>query len=75
MPLEAEQQLIAETKQWLESKADGSPAYRLYLDHWGDWPNPWARRPDLDKMLDNQPGLSYIFNARMFGATASSTAF
>ena len=19
-----------------------SPAYRHYLDHWGDWPNPWA---------------------------------
>jgi 3'-5' exonuclease len=42
LALEAEQQLIAETKQWLESKADGSPAFRLYLDHWGDWPNPWT---------------------------------
>ena len=41
LPLETEQQLIAETKGWLESKADSSPAYRLYLDHWGDWPNPW----------------------------------
>ena len=29
LALEAEQQLIAQTKQWLESKADGSPAYRL----------------------------------------------
>ncbi len=42
LTLEAEQQLIAQTKQWLEGKAEGSPAYRLYLDHWGDWPNPWA---------------------------------
>ena len=42
LTLEAEQQLIAQTKQWLESKADGSPAYRVYLDHWGDWANPWT---------------------------------
>ena len=42
LTLEAEQQLIAQTKQWLEGKAEASPAFRLYLDHWGDWPNPWA---------------------------------
>ena len=42
LTLEAEQQLIAQTKQWLQSKAGGSPAFRTYLDHWGDWPNPWA---------------------------------
>ncbi len=42
LTLEAEHQLIAQTKQWLESKADGSPAFRTYLDHWGDWPNPWT---------------------------------
>ncbi len=42
LALEAEQQLIARTKLWLESKAGGSPAFRLYLDHWGDWLNPWA---------------------------------
>jgi len=39
--LEAEQQLIAQTKQWLEGKAEGSPAFRMYLEHWGDWANPW----------------------------------
>jgi 3'-5' exonuclease len=39
--LDAEQQLIAQTKQWLEGKADASPAYRMYLNHWGDWHNPW----------------------------------
>lgn len=42
LSLDAEQRLIAETKQWLESKADESAAYRGYLEHWGDWPNPWA---------------------------------
>ena len=45
LTLEAEQQLIARTKQWLDSKADGSPAFRHYLDHWGDWPNPWTQPP------------------------------
>jgi hypothetical protein len=41
LPLETEQQIIAETKTWLGQKADQVAAYRLYLDHWGDWPNPW----------------------------------
>jgi len=39
--LEAEQALIAETKQWLQEHAEQVRAYRLYLDRWGDWPNPW----------------------------------
>jgi 3'-5' exonuclease len=43
LTLDAEHQLIAHTKQWLESKAEGSTAYRLYLDHWGDWPDPWGK--------------------------------
>jgi predicted PolB exonuclease-like 3'-5' exonuclease len=42
LTLEAEQQLVAQTKQWLQSRADQVRAYRLYLDHWGDWPNPWV---------------------------------
>jgi predicted PolB exonuclease-like 3'-5' exonuclease len=42
LTLEDEQQRIAQTKQWLESKAPDSPAFRHYLDHWGDWPNPWT---------------------------------
>jgi 3'-5' exonuclease len=40
--LETEQKIIAETKTWLESKADAVAAYKLYLEHWGDWANPWA---------------------------------
>jgi hypothetical protein len=40
--LEVEHKIIAETKTWLESKAETVPAYKLYLDHWGDWVNPWA---------------------------------
>ncbi len=39
--LEQEQKIIAETKTWLESRADATPAYQSYLKHWGDWKNPW----------------------------------
>ena len=53
LALEAEQQIIAETKAWLEQKADQVAAFRHYLDRWGDWPNPWAdgrtRRDESDE--------------------------
>jgi predicted PolB exonuclease-like 3'-5' exonuclease len=41
LPLESEQQIIAQTKAWLEQQGEGVSAYRIYLDHWGDWENPW----------------------------------
>ncbi len=41
LPLDREQQLIASTKQWLQGQAESVAAYRTYLDHWGDWRNPW----------------------------------
>ncbi|MGD0518950.1 MAG: 3'-5' exonuclease [Thermoguttaceae bacterium] len=41
LDLGAERQIISDTKTWLETKAQDIPAFRLYLDHWGDWPNPW----------------------------------
>jgi predicted PolB exonuclease-like 3'-5' exonuclease len=40
--LDKEQRIISETKSWIEEKAAEAAAYRLYLDHWGDWPNPWV---------------------------------
>jgi 3'-5' exonuclease len=40
--LEVEQKIIADTKAWLESKVETVPAYKLYLEHWGDWVNPWV---------------------------------
>ena len=36
-----EHKLIAETKQWIEQQAETKRAYGLYLERWGDWPNPW----------------------------------
>lgn len=43
LTLEAEQRLVTDTKQWLADRATAIPAFRLYLEHWGDWPNPWSR--------------------------------
>jgi 3'-5' exonuclease len=41
LALETEREIIAQTKQWLEERASQVNAYRVYLDHWGDWANPW----------------------------------
>lgn len=41
LTLDTEQELVAETKRWIEARADQTAAYRLYLDHWGKWVNPW----------------------------------
>ena len=37
LALDAEQQIIAQTRQWLEQKAGDVAAYRQYLERWGDW--------------------------------------
>ncbi len=42
LTLEQEQRLIADTKSWIEQRAEKVAAFRLYLDRWGDWPNPWV---------------------------------
>jgi len=42
LTLDTEQNLIARTKQWLQEHAATVRAYQLYLERWGDWPNPWA---------------------------------
>ena len=39
--LDREQEIIATTKNWLSDQTDSSPAYRQYLEQWGDWRNPW----------------------------------
>jgi hypothetical protein len=42
LALEVEQSIIAQTKVWLEQNCPQVPAYKLYLDRWGDWVNPWS---------------------------------
>lgn len=41
LTLEAEHELIARAKAWIEAQSGSVQAYRDYLAHWGDWPNPW----------------------------------
>lgn len=41
LPLAEEQQIVAETKEWLAEKSNEFPIYKSYLSHWGDWTNPW----------------------------------
>ena len=40
LPLDEEQQIVTETKTWLEQQAGDSPAYAHYVEHWGDWQPP-----------------------------------
>lgn len=39
---EDERTLVEAAKSWLEERAANVPAYRSYLDRWGDWLDPWA---------------------------------
>jgi len=41
LSLQQEHDLIEATKTWLGQHAETQRAYRLYLERWGDWPNPW----------------------------------
>ncbi len=40
MTLEREQELVQETRTWLEEQAATVPAYSEYLSHWGNWQAP-----------------------------------
>jgi len=42
LPLADEQQIVAETKTWLQEQAGENAAYAHYLEHWGDWQSPWG---------------------------------
>jgi hypothetical protein len=53
LALEAEQAIIAQTKSWLEQNCPQVPAYKLYLDRWGDWANPWT--PAAEKAAEASP--------------------
>lgn len=45
LPLAAEQQLVATAKEWIQQRAGACPALGQYLEHWGDWRNPWSAHP------------------------------
>ena len=42
LTLEKERNLTDATKQMIEGQADLHPAYRSYLEQWGDWSDPFA---------------------------------
>jgi 3'-5' exonuclease len=42
LTLDGEQERIAATKRWIEEQSATIRAYTDYLEHWGDWPNPWT---------------------------------
>jgi len=41
--LEREQELIGQTKAWLEARSAEIEVFQDYLAAWGDWKNPWTR--------------------------------
>ena len=43
LTLDREQELVAETKNWLGDRCEKTVSYRSYLERWGDWRNPWER--------------------------------
>jgi predicted PolB exonuclease-like 3'-5' exonuclease len=48
LSLEAEQAIVAQTKEWIAERSEQTEAYRLYLQRWGDWPNPWQPAAEGD---------------------------
>lgn len=48
LTLEQEQQIVGETRQWLEQRAQHQTVIRDYLERWGDWPNPWPPSSKAD---------------------------
>ena len=40
LSLDQERELVSQAKQWLDDRAESSPACRHYLEHWGDWHPP-----------------------------------
>lgn len=41
LTLEQEVEIIAETKRWIQDRAEACDAYATYLDAWQDWTDPW----------------------------------
>jgi predicted PolB exonuclease-like 3'-5' exonuclease len=45
LSLSREQELVAETRDWLIQRMEQMPVYARYLDNWGEWINPWQEAP------------------------------
>ncbi|MBN1585987.1 MAG: 3'-5' exonuclease [Candidatus Omnitrophica bacterium] len=40
LELAEEQRIVAQTRDWLEQRAQSAPHLKLYLENWGEW-SPW----------------------------------
>jgi 3'-5' exonuclease len=47
LTLDREQELVNQTRQWLEDRAEECKVYRHYLGNWGIWRNPWQSETPL----------------------------
>ena len=56
LPLDRELSIVADTKDWIAKRADHSEAFTAYLDHWGEWNNPWEGSDELPKAEINSGG-------------------
>ncbi|MEX2173787.1 MAG: 3'-5' exonuclease [Pirellulaceae bacterium] len=54
LPLDQEQQVVSETRHWLEERSAQMPIYAAYLQRWGNWENPWQ----IPAPIDSAPGNS-----------------
>lgn len=41
LTLEQEIEIVADSKKWIEERAEGCKAYSDYLERWTDWHDPW----------------------------------
>jgi predicted PolB exonuclease-like 3'-5' exonuclease len=48
LTLDNEQQIVHETKDWLEARSDQLPIYGEYLKRWGNWNNPWQAATEVE---------------------------
>jgi len=53
LTLEEEHQIVEETKAWLAEKAKTDRAARMYLEHWGDWRNPWQESSEIKQTAES----------------------
>jgi hypothetical protein len=44
LTLENEQAIVTDTKQWVTERVGQFEVYQTYLDHWGNWTNPWPEK-------------------------------
>lgn len=58
LSLEEEQTRVIETKRWLEDRAESQPAFRHYLQEWGDWSPPDSSEPVSDPQGSDSQGSS-----------------